>query len=171
MPKEAAVAIVIAEVRGSPSVLLVRRAKMGGDPWSGDVALPGGRKRGSDPSLLDTAIRECAEETGVDLSGLRPVITLGPFRSHADPEMLVWAFAFTPPEVPKVVPGEEVEEAFWVPLAELNESKGMAEVKGRTVEAYAWRGRVIWGLTKRILDRALPLLSQLRRGRPGWQPT
>jgi 8-oxo-dGTP pyrophosphatase MutT (NUDIX family) len=51
------------------AILLIRRAERKGDPWSGHMALPGGRKSLSDEDLLATVIRETREEVGVTLRG------------------------------------------------------------------------------------------------------
>src|SRR5690349_19787236 len=82
---EAAVAIVL---RGpsldAAEVLLVRRAHRAGDPWSGDMAFPGGRRAPYDADALVTAMRETREEIGValdsaDLLGeLAPGYTMAP---------------------------------------------------------------------------------------------
>ena len=61
----AAVAIVLAP--DPDAVLLIRRAERAGDPWSGHMALPGGRYEPKDPDLLGTALRETVEEVGVAL--------------------------------------------------------------------------------------------------------
>src|SRR5439155_1604605 len=66
--RPAAVALVLIEGREGLEALFIHRAERAGDPWSGQVALPGGRHEPSDPDLLATAIRETLEETGVDLS-------------------------------------------------------------------------------------------------------
>ena len=42
-------------------LLLIRRAEREGDPWSGHLALPGGRRDESDTDLLATALRETFE--------------------------------------------------------------------------------------------------------------
>ena len=62
LPK-AAVAVLL--VPDPLSVLLIRRSEREGDPWSGHVALPGGRAELEDVDLAATAIRETAEEVGV----------------------------------------------------------------------------------------------------------
>ncbi|MGH7524260.1 MAG: NUDIX domain-containing protein, partial [Gemmatimonadales bacterium] len=61
----AAVALVLAEE--PDRLLLIRRAEREGDPWSGHLALPGGRRQESDSDLLATATRETREETGIHL--------------------------------------------------------------------------------------------------------
>ncbi len=48
-------------------MLLIKRAKRKGDPWSGHVSLPGGMMDDKDKNGLSTAIRELLEETGIDI--------------------------------------------------------------------------------------------------------
>ncbi|MEM2035144.1 MAG: NUDIX domain-containing protein, partial [Candidatus Caldarchaeum sp.] len=61
----AAVAIILRNLDRSPEVILVKRASRLDDPWSGQIAFPGGRRKPSDQSLVQTALRELKEETGV----------------------------------------------------------------------------------------------------------
>src|SRR5215203_3343198 len=53
---------------GEPEVLMIKRAEAEGDPWSGHIALPGGRMEPGDADLSITAVRETWEETGVDVA-------------------------------------------------------------------------------------------------------
>ena len=48
-------------------LLFIQRARREGDPWSGDMAFPGGRMQPEDASPRAAAERETREETGVDL--------------------------------------------------------------------------------------------------------
>ena len=63
----AAVAITLRIDQDRPELLLMRRAEREGDPWSGQVSLPGGHAEESDLDLVATAIRETQEEVGIDL--------------------------------------------------------------------------------------------------------
>src|SRR5262245_28580055 len=65
----ASVALIV-RGRADLGVLLIKRAKREGDPWSGHMALPGGRRDPKDASLIETAAREAREETGVDLESI-----------------------------------------------------------------------------------------------------
>src|SRR5450631_3467354 len=63
---QAAVALLL--VSRPDRLLLIRRAEREGDPWSGHLAFPGGKREAEDASLLVTAIRETAEEVGLRLA-------------------------------------------------------------------------------------------------------
>lgn len=54
---------------GQPQLLFIRRAENPRDPWSGNVALPGGKQDAADGDDDEvTAIREASEEVGLDLT-------------------------------------------------------------------------------------------------------
>src|SRR5512140_2740439 len=63
----AAVAVVLREAPGGSEFVAIRRSHRPGDPWSGHMALPGGRQHPSDPDLAATVARETHEEVGIDL--------------------------------------------------------------------------------------------------------
>lgn len=76
-PKRSAVAVIIRSTTDSSrkstldsdfEVLFIKRAIQPNDPWSGNVAFPGGRRQLDDQSDIQTAIREAKEEVGVCLS-------------------------------------------------------------------------------------------------------
>ena len=64
----AAVALILREGGSGLEALLIRRAEHPRDPWSGQMAFPGGRSEPGDADLAATAVREVAEETGLDLA-------------------------------------------------------------------------------------------------------
>jgi 8-oxo-dGTP pyrophosphatase MutT (NUDIX family) len=168
-PGRAAVAIVLRDVEDGPQVLLIRRAERTGDPWSGHMAFPGGREDPGDDSLLATAVRETREELALDLSasgrllgrlndlpaiarGRRVGITITPF-----------VFELTS-DVELAYRADEVAEAIWAPLDPLmhgrlrttfaHERDGQRAVS----PAHDVEGRIVWGLTYRMLEDLFALL-------------
>lgn len=164
--RPAAVALVLAEGSDDLEILLIRRAERADDPWSGQIALPGGRFDAGDRDLLATAMRETREETGVDLSRAAP---LGPLddlypRTPTLPPVVVRPFVFALPRRVALVPSDEVQRAFWLPLGRLTDRDVRREVtltiRGakRTFPAYLVDGEVIWGMTERILTPFIELV-------------
>jgi len=65
----AAVALALAGGDTDLQICFIRRVEKTGDPWSGHMALPGGRASPGDRSARDVAERETREEVGLDLRG------------------------------------------------------------------------------------------------------
>jgi len=162
--REAAVALLL-RPGASLDVLLIRRAEFHGDPWSGHVALPGGRRDPADPDLLTTARRETEEEVGVplhsvgthigDLDELSPGTTLLP-------PILIAPFVLAVPPGTRAHPDpREVQAAIWVPLDSLRSDAAISETTIDTPDGRAsfpclvYEDYVIWGLTFRILRQFL----------------
>src|SRR2546421_732987 len=74
--RPAAVSLVLVEGPRGVDLLLIRRAERPDDPWSGQIALPGGRQDPDDVDLLATAARETREETGVELASAERLAVL-----------------------------------------------------------------------------------------------
>jgi len=162
----AAVALILLEGPQGLETLLIRRAERADDPWSGQVALPGGRRDPADADLLGTAIREAHEETGVDLSTAERLGVLDDLypRISTLPPVVVRPFVFALASRPTLVPGVEAARVFWLPLARLTQ-RGVRRdltlaVRGveRTLPAYVIDETVIWGMTERILTPFLKLI-------------
>src|SRR5207245_3195010 len=102
-------------------VRLCGRAGRAGDRWSGQVALPGGRREPRDRDLLATAIRETREETGIDLRRGEPLAVLDDLApvTAVLPPVVVRPFVFALSRRPALRPNDEVQHAFWVPLDRL----------------------------------------------------
>lgn len=147
-------------------LLLIHRATRAGDPWSGHIALPGGRRDASDPSLHVTAVRETREETALDLE--RDGRLLGCLDDLSPttvllPAIIVRPFVYVAAGELALAPSDEVAAAFWMPLASLRDPAATGDVLlhaaggPMTVRAFRYGGHVIWGLTERILRRFLSL--------------
>lgn len=162
--ERAAVAIVLAQgALGDPELLLIKRAERQGDPWSGQMALPGGRREPGDSSLLDTARRETREETGIGLTEdqlLGELDDLHP-RTRVLPSIVVRPFVFSLHHHPTVQTSDEVTLHLWVPLGALRAAatRSSIMVRGERMEvaSYVWGPHIIWGMTERIIRPIIQL--------------
>lgn len=159
--KEAAVALVLRPYGDDDAdLLLIRRATRDGDPWSGQIGLPGGRFDVSDPSLEYTALRETLEEVGLDLHRHGRVIgqldDLRP-RTPVLPPIIVRPFVCVVESAGELVLSDEVAEARWVRLSALFAPGARIETEVHVrelhmrVAAYLHGDFTIWGMTERIL--------------------
>lgn len=167
--RAAAVALVLraaVESRGL-ELLFIRRAEYADDPWSGQVAFPGGRHEPGDESLERTAVRETWEETGIDLVAAGAILgALDDVRPNTIvlPRVVVRPFVAAVSADAEIRESGEVAEAFWVPLDALREDSGWAETEvmaggmARRVQAFQHGEHVIWGMTERIVKQLLTRL-------------
>lgn len=168
--REAAVTLI---VRTGPALelLLIQRVEREGDPWSGHMALPGGRRDAADPDLTATALRETEEEVGLrldrasDLLGRLDDVTP---RSRRLPPLVIAPFVARAPADAQVRPDpREVAASVWIPLPALRDERALDEVlielegATRAFPALRYEGYRIWGLTHRILVDFLDLTDHL----------
>ena len=152
----------------SLELLLIKRADYASDPWSGHVALPGGRQEPTDPTLLDTAIRETREEIGVDIAEhgalLGVLDELGPSSPRLPPLSILPHVAVVERSLPLTL-SPEVASAFWVPVETLRDPTASREVDldlatgVMRVSSLSYKEHIIWGLTERILRQFFALLD------------
>jgi len=165
----AAVAIVVRERADGTQVLLIRRAEHPGDPWSGHMAFPGGREDPADENLLATAIRETFEELALDLRQAGSLLgQLAPLTAVARGRpigMTIVPFVFELTRDAELRYSDEVVEAVWVPLdpllhGRLRTTHAVDRGGGERVQlpAHDVEGRIVWGLTYRMLDSLFDLL-------------
>jgi 8-oxo-dGTP pyrophosphatase MutT (NUDIX family) len=164
--RPAAVAIVLRPDHEDVQVLFIKRAEYEQDPWSGQVAFPGGRHEPGDPDLLQTALRETREEIGVDLGSATEVIgRLDDIHSRTVklPNVYVRPFVLALSEEVEFTLSNEVAEAFWVPMSVLRDAASWrpttVQARGLTFEVRAceFQGRIIWGMTERITSQLLKI--------------
>lgn len=159
---EAAVAVVIDQEQ--EKLLLIKRAERAGDPWSGHIAFPGGKRETKDPDLVTTAQRETLEEIGLDLASqarlAEKLPTIAPVRRISGMHISVTPFLFMLQSSTTVLlsTSDEVERFFWVDLRKFSDERYLSQyelrIDGRTVRfpAYSFDDDLIWGLTYRIIQ-------------------
>ncbi len=161
--KTAAVAVILRSSRSGQELLLMRRADREGDPWSGQVAFPGGRVERADRSFRETAAREAFEELGLVLDTERDFIGyMSPFHTHVG-EMPVVPALFNVSAPAPILPNAEVSSFRWIALRAIRDPKNRSayvfESGGieRSLPSYSLDGYLVWGLTERMLSALLEL--------------
>ena len=158
----AAVVVLLKVINHDFHVLLVKRAENAGDPWSGQTALPGGKRSLEDQNLKETVVRETLEETGINLlAGCRFLGAMESVRPTQKPEMKILPFIVLQEKEQTINLNEELTEYFWSPLVEFAKNKGTVKFCFQEHPAYIINNHVVWGLTYRILNKLLALLYSI----------
>jgi 8-oxo-dGTP pyrophosphatase MutT (NUDIX family) len=168
--EQAAVAAVLRQGAGGLDLLFILRAEHPRDPWSGQIGWPGGRLDETDPSPLAAAVRETREELGLDLDREAELLgALPEVRTHLRrPGVPHWVapFVFAVRADPAFTLSHEIQEALWAPLAFLLDrgNRGHFLWTGGglplPMTCYRFEGRIIWGLTLRMIDDLLAALHR-----------
>lgn len=158
-PVDAAVLVLVfPDEAGDARLVLTERVDRGGH-HSGEVSFPGGRAEPGDADLVATALREAAEEVGLDpaQAGVR---VLGTFEAlhisvsgYAVTPVLAVAerrphLTAAPAEVARII---EAPIASFLPGTELRRVE--REIQGWFIRyaAYDVEGLAVWGMTARVL--------------------
>lgn len=161
--RRAAVAMLLREQAGETEVLFIRRAEHEFDPWSGDLAFPGGRVDQTDAGPQAAAERETFEEIGLELA---PQQYLGRSDDLAGAYLSIHVacFIYQLDSVPDFHPNAEVVDLFWVPFRTLLDPQRnrLHEFHYRgarrhhpVIELPEWSSRPLWGITYRLLQNFL----------------
>jgi 8-oxo-dGTP pyrophosphatase MutT (NUDIX family) len=164
--REAAVLVLADPEREGVPLLFVRRA----DHLrfhAGQFGFPGGSREPSDADVVRTALREAAEEVGVDPAAVEVVGALPPRLTRRSDLWLTPVLALQRRPITVRGDGYEVAEWFWLPLASLRtapyrvEEMGSEDGKPHRVHFFEIEGRTIWGVTGAIIH---DLLERLEAG-------
>lgn len=157
----AAVALLLKSKRGDYDVLFVKRIEKPSDPWSGQMALPGGKREPKEVSLKTTVMRETMEETGIKLDDCRFLGVLPVISSEPKPEIKILPFVVLLEGEPKLKLNKaELENFIWVPFEEIVQSKGTVEFRFGKVPAYIFADAIVWGLTYKILSNFIQAVEK-----------
>lgn len=155
----AAVALVFREAGHGLELLFIRRAEHPRDPWSGQMAFPGGRAEPQERERVHTAIRETREETGIDLGAegalLGPLDELRAMARMRPMNLVISPFVFRVDAAVQGAAVSEVVSVHWLPLRELLQARSSHDYdyQGTRLRfpCLHYDGLVIWGLTYRML--------------------
>jgi 8-oxo-dGTP pyrophosphatase MutT (NUDIX family) len=164
--RRAAVTLVL---RGADEVdaLFVQRAEVERDPWSGHMALPGGRADPEDPDLMHTALRELREETALTISPHQVLGRLDDVHpaSRQLPSIAVTPFVAWLETDAHIEPSPEIQDHVWIPLAVLRDPRYRSELRlrvegaDRAFPTIEYRDYTIWGLTLGIVHGFLGVIG------------
>lgn len=159
--RRAAVAMILIGSPVAKELLFIRRADYQGDPWSGDVAFPGGGVEPQDADSRATAERETHEEIGLVLSDEAYLGKLGSINGAYLPVNIschLYQLASQPP----LKPNNEVLETFYIPLTTLLEQERnqerLFEYRGNQrshpiIDLDAYCDHFLWGISYRLLQK------------------
>lgn len=160
----AAVLVPIFGKHGQYYILFTKRTEKVKE-HKGEISFPGGAYEEKDGSMINTALREAAEEIGlmadhVEILGeLDDTITTTGYLISPFVAGIPWPYQFK-------ADTDEIEEIIEVPVSTLldrsclREETEIRDGKPATAFFYHCYGHVIWGATARILNQLLGILAQ-----------
>ena len=164
----AAVAMVTRPAARDVEVLFIRRAAFEDDPWSGDIAFPGGRINVPDEPPRAAAERETLEEVGIDLSRADCLGQLDDVIGGGGAVVVSgFVYALSTPVTLKT--NYEVASAGWVPIGLLGQRERQStrtfrykdnDVRLPAVRIFDDDSPHLWGLTYQFVERFLRLIGR-----------
>ena len=167
----AAVAIVIRDTDSGPEFLLMQRAKHENDPWSGQMAFPGGKIEAHDKSHKNTAIRETLEEVGLRLNNddfVGQIDDVYGLKANGVFSVHVACFVFKLNREVMLVANHEVADMLWLPMSYLEDPNNSYEyyhphdpsLKMPAILINENKGQILWGLSLRMLKILYTILNR-----------
>ena len=151
--KLSSVLIIIFE--DSPKILMIKKP-ITMKHHGGEIAFPGGKTSNDDEDLLDTAIRETLEETGIKvkrdevIGQLKPVTTL-------NSGFTILPFICILDEIKNLTANSEVDEFLEIPLMPflqtLAEDSDPEHNSIQEMHELRFKNHIIWGASARMLKQ------------------
>ena len=161
-----AVLIPIYKKQGEYHILFIQRTDRVKD-HKGQISFPGGAYEEGDDNLLQTALREAAEEVGLAAEDVEVLGELDDFRTIGSRYIISPFVARMPWPYQLKVDEWETEEVIEVPISVLldksNVSQDKDTLEGEEIDQYYYhyQDKIIWGATARILNQFLAILADI----------
>ncbi len=166
---KAAVAIILQQRQDDVFVLMQKRVERKGDPWSGDMAFPGGKAEKSDKDSWATACRETMEEIGVSLDKAQYLGQLSDMvavKHQLNGLMLVTPHVCILEGPINCQLNHEVSEVVWIPLSLLMNAnqqsifkKDVGHIKIK-FSCYFYGHYKVWGLSLAMLKKLKKIIHK-----------
>jgi 8-oxo-dGTP pyrophosphatase MutT (NUDIX family) len=163
------VLIPLYKKQGEYYILFIQRTDRVRD-HKGQISFPGGAYEEADDNLLQTALREAAEEVGLAAEDVEVLGELDDYRTIGSNYVISPFVARMPWPYQLKVDEWETEEVIEVPLSALLDKNNVSQDKdileGEEIDQYYYhyQGKVIWGATARILNQFLGILAGIIEG-------
>lgn len=158
--RRSAVLVLFGEGPEGPDLLFIQRSE-GLRRHAGQPAFPGGAIEDSDDGPVAAALREAAEETGLDPSGVEVLGTLPElFISRSQFRVVPVLAWWRAPSAVRPMDIGEVAAVERIPVASLADPAHRVMLRhpsGRTGPAFRIGPMLIWGFTGLLVDRLLAL--------------
>ncbi len=160
----AAVLVPVYRQQGQYYILFTKRTETVRD-HKGQISFPGGAYEPGDETLVDTALRESAEEIGLAAEGVELLGELDDISTASSYIVAPFVAAIPWPYQFKVDP-REVAKIIKAPISALlkkdclREETVVSRGEPLVTMAYNYNGDIIWGATYKILQQFLAIWSQ-----------
>jgi len=146
----------------SPKILMIKKP-ITMNHHGGEIAFPGGKISNEDQNLLDTAIRETKEETGIDvkreqiIGQLKPVTTL-------NSGFIILPFICMLEKIDELIPNSEVDEFLEIPLFTfLKTLENDSDPEHNSIQemyTFSFENHLVWGASARMLKQIIIKLEK-----------
>ena len=146
----------------SPKILMIKKP-VTMNHHGGEIAFPGGKISNKDQDLVDTAIRETKEETGIGvireqiIGQLKPVTTL-------NSGFTILPFVCILDEIDELIPNSEVDEFLEIPFVPfLRTLANDSDPKHNSIQemyTFTFENHLVWGASARMLKQITTKLEK-----------
>jgi 8-oxo-dGTP pyrophosphatase MutT (NUDIX family) len=163
-----AVLIPIFDKQGEYYILFTKRTERV-KAHKGQISFPGGAYEKEDRTLVNTALRECAEEIGLPAEAVEVLGELDDMPTMTTDYLISPFVAVIPWPYQLKVDPMEVDEIIEVPISALLDKNCRSQetdtLRGQPITTYFYyyQGKVIWGATARILNQFLDIWTEVAK--------